>query len=127
MTYILYGLMVAIPYLLIAIGTVAAVLIIKHFHKKADKKDTPGYKLVRNLNAIMATAITFFLCRSVFYIWGHVTHPEVHATYAAPWYTGMMLLGAFTAAVVLICLVIKVIVKHRIKKLEYKFIDWTSV
>lgn len=123
MSYILYGLMVAIPYLLIAIGTVAAVLIIKHFHKKTDKEDSPGYKLIRNLNTIMTTAVTFFVCRSVFYIWDYVTHQEVYTTYSSPWYTAMMLLGAFVMVVVLICSAIKAIIKHRVKKLEDKTID----
>ena len=118
MTYILYGLMVAVPYTLIGIGAVAAVMIIKHIHKKTEKEDVPGYKLIRNLNTIIATVVTFFLCRSVFYIWGHITQPELYAAYAAPWYTGMLLLGAFAAVVVLICSVIKAIVKHRNKKFE---------
>lgn len=120
MTYILYALMVSVPYLLIAIGTVAAILIIKHFHRKADKEYTPAYKLIRNLNAIMITVVVFFLCRSVFYIWDYITHQEVYATYSAPWYTAMMLLGVFTLAVVVVCSVIKVIVKHHVKKLEDK-------
>ena len=34
MTYILFGLMVAVPYILITIGAVAAVMIINHLHKK---------------------------------------------------------------------------------------------
>ena len=38
--------------------------------------------------------------------------------FPAPWYTGMLLLGSFAAVVVLICSVIKAIVKHRNKKLE---------
>lgn len=118
MTYILYGLMVAVPYILIAIGAVAAVMIIKHLHKKTEKEDAAGYKIIRNLNTIIATIVTFFLCRSVFYIWGHITQPEVHAAYAAPWYTGMLLLGVFVAVVVLVCSVIKAIVKHQNKKLE---------
>ena len=61
-----------------------------------------------------------FICRSVFYIWDYIAHPEVYAVQSAPWYTAMLLLGIYTLFVVVVCSVIKVVIKWRMKKSEGK-------
>ena len=73
-------------------------------------------KINRTLNTIMNTVVAFFLCRSVFYIWDYLTNQEAYAMQSAPWYTAMLLLGVYTMLVVVVCSVIKVIVKNRMQK-----------
>ena len=73
-------------------------------------------KINRALNTIMNTVVAFFLCRSVFYIWDYLTNPDAYAMQSAPWYTAMLLLGVYTMVIVVVCSVIKVIVKNRMQK-----------
>ena len=77
-------------------------------------------KVTRILHTIMNTVVTFFICRSVFYIWDYIAHPEVYVVQSAPWYTAMLLLGIYTLFVVVVCSVIKVVIKCRMKKSEGK-------
>ena len=41
-------------------------------------------KVNRVLHTIMNTVVAFFICRSVFYIWDYIAHPEVYAVQSAP-------------------------------------------
>ncbi|MBR5127596.1 MAG: hypothetical protein IKU69_04120 [Roseburia sp.] len=75
-------------------------------------------KVNKNLNTIMNTVVIFFVCRSMFYIWDYLTNPDAYAMQSAPWYTAMLWLGIYTLGVVVVCCVIKVVVKHRIKDEE---------
>ena len=75
-------------------------------------------KGIRVLNTIMITVVTFFLCRSVFYIWDYFANPDAYAMWSSPWYTAMLWLGAFTLVVVVVCSVIKAVIKYRIQKEE---------
>lgn len=75
-------------------------------------------KVNRILNTIMNTVVAFFLCRSMFYIWDYLTNPDAYAMQSAPWYTAMLWLGAYTLVIVVVCSVIKAVIKHRIKKEE---------
>ena len=75
-------------------------------------------KVNRALNTIMNTVVAFFLCRSVFYIWDYISNPDAYAMQSSPWYTAMLWLGAYTLVIVVVCSVIKAVIKHRIKKEE---------
>lgn len=75
-------------------------------------------KAIRALNTIMITVLAFFLCRSVFYIWDYFADPNAYAMWSSPWYTAMLWLGVYTLAVILVCSVIKAVIKHRAKKEE---------
>ena len=77
-------------------------------------------KVNRVLHTIMNTVVAFFICRSVFYIWDYIAHPEVYAVQSAPWYTAMLLLGIYTLFVGVVCSVIKALIKWRMKKSEGK-------
>ena len=77
-------------------------------------------KVNRVLHTIMNTVVAFFICRSVFYIWDYIAHPEVYAVQSAPWYTAMLLLGIYTLFVAVVCSVIKALIKWRMKKSEGK-------
>ena len=75
-------------------------------------------KVNRALNTIMNTVVAFFLCRSVFYIWDYLSNPDAYAMQSSPWYTAMLWLGAYTLGIVVVCSIIKIVIKQRNKKEE---------
>ena len=68
----------------------------------------------RRLNTAMISAITIFVTRTIVdYIDYKVFCPDMYLIRSAPWYTASLLYGVITLAIVLICVVIKAIIKHR--------------
>ena len=66
------------------------------------------------LNAAMISAVTIFATRTVLdYIDYKVFRPDMYLVRSAPWYTASLLYGVITLAIVLVCLVMKAILKHR--------------
>lgn len=66
------------------------------------------------LNAAIVSAVTIFATRTIVdYIDYKVFRPDMYLVRSAPWYTASLLYGVITLAIVLICLVIKAIIKHR--------------
>ena len=68
------------------------------------------------LNMIMAAFIGVFLGHSVYVIWNFKTRPELYAMQSAPWYTSILVYGAFTFVVVFVCVVIKLIINYKQKR-----------
>ena len=64
------------------------------------------------LNAIIGAFIGVFIGHGVFVFWNFNTRPELYAMQSAPWYTSILVYGAFTMVVLLICFAIKAIIKH---------------
>ena len=77
-------------------------------------------KLNHIVNIIMGSLMGAFVGRSLLIAWRFKTYPELYAMQSAPWYTAMLLLGIYTLFVVVVCYVIKVVIKWRIKKSEGK-------
>jgi ABC-type antimicrobial peptide transport system permease subunit len=67
------------------------------------------------LNTIMGAFIGVFIGRGIYVIWDFKTHPELYAVQSAPWYTSILVYGAFTIVVLLVCIVIKAIIKSKQK------------
>ena len=71
----------------------------------------------RALNMLMGTSIVVTLTRIVVdYIDLMILRPEIYAIRSAPWYTAGLLYCAITFVVLLVCIVIKIIIKHKLKK-----------
>ena len=68
-------------------------------------------KLNKMLNIIIGAVMGAVVGRDLYVAWNFKTHPEFYAMHSAPWYTSILVDGAFALAVVLICLVIKGIIK----------------
>ena len=68
------------------------------------------------LNIIMGTFVGVFIGHAIYVVWNFKTRPELYAMQSAPWYTSILVYGAFTIVVLLICFVIKAIIKHKQKK-----------
>ena len=72
-------------------------------------------KLNHILNIIIGSVMGAFIGRGLYIVWNLKTRPELYAMQSAPWYTSILVDGAFVFAVLLICVVIKLIIKNRNK------------
>ncbi len=75
-------------------------------------------KLMDVLNGIMGAFTGVFLGHGILVFWRFKTRPELYAMQSAPWYTSILLYGAFTAVVLAVCLLIKMILRYYVKKLN---------
>ena len=115
-TYILLNLLSILAYLLPPIGVLAAVLIIRHFIRKRNGSENTGrtQKWIGALNTIMITSVGITIFRAVAdYIYLIILHPDRYAITSFPWYTNSLLYGAVTLVVLLVCLIIKFIIKRK--------------
>lgn len=63
------------------------------------------------LNCIIGCFVGFFAGYSVYAFYHYKTHPSLYAMQSAPWYTGIVLYGAVTAAIVAAALIVKLILR----------------
>ena len=63
------------------------------------------------LNCIIGAFLGGFVGNSAFVLWDHNIHPERYASYSAPWYTGILVYGCVALAVVLVCILAKILLK----------------
>lgn len=77
-------------------------------------------ELMKNLNQVldgtMGDFTGVFLGHAILEMWRYKSRPELYAMQSAPWYTSILVYGAFTVAVLAICMVIKAIWKYYTKK-----------
>lgn len=67
------------------------------------------------LNTIIGSSIGIYIGHVLWRIWDFKTEPEFYAMQSAPWYTSILLYGVVTFIEVLVCVVIKAIIKHKQK------------
>ena len=65
------------------------------------------------LNIIISTAAGVFAGHGIYEYWHHKKYPGLYAMQSAPWYTGVLVYGAFTLAVVAVCFVLKLILRKK--------------
>ena len=69
------------------------------------------------INMIMSGSISLTIIRFIIdYVDLNYLRPEVYAMDSAPWYVGGLVYGAITLVVLLICVIIKVIIKNKSDK-----------
>ncbi len=73
-------------------------------------------KLNTFLNIIMGAFIGVFIGHGIYTDWDFKTYPELYAIQSAPWYTSILMYGAFTIIALLICVAIKVIINRKAKQ-----------
>ena len=73
-------------------------------------------KLNTILNTIIGAFVGVFIGHMAYVVWNFKTYPELYAMQSAPWYTSILVYGAFTIVVLLICFMIKAVIKHKFKK-----------
>lgn len=72
------------------------------------KKDLPQI-----LNVVMASFFGAWLGHAVWLWRDHAAYPELYAVQSAPWYTSIMVRGAMTVGVILVCLILKWVLARR--------------
>ena len=70
------------------------------------------------LNTIMGASAGVLIGHGIYVVRDFKTHPELYIIQSAPWYTSILMYGAFTLVVLLVCIVIKAIVKRKMKKAD---------
>lgn len=70
------------------------------------------------LNIIIGSFVGVFIGHGIYVLWDFKTRPELYAMQSAPWYTSILVYGAFTFVVLLICIVIKAVIKHKKKNTD---------
>ena len=66
------------------------------------------------LNIVIGTFVGIFIGNAVYVFWDFNTRPGLYAMQSAPWYTSILLYGIFTAVVLIVSIIIKLIIcfKH---------------
>lgn len=127
MKYILLVIWCFIPYLLFPLGVFAAVLLIRHFILKrklaansAQEEDPAHVRLEKRnstLNAIMITAVGLTITRAVIdFVYFIIPWSNRYVLTSFPWYTNSLLYGAGALVVLVICFIIKLIIKNKAKQ-----------
>lgn len=73
-------------------------------------------KLNAILNTIICTVIGVFIGHGVYIIRDFKKNSSLYEMQSAPWYTSILMYGAVTVVVLIICIVIKAILKYKSKK-----------
>ena len=78
------------------------------------KENNHMNKWNRVLNIIMLTSIAVCITRIIVdYVYLNILRPDIYAMTSAPWYTAGLLCCAVTLPLLLICFVIKAVMKIR--------------
>ncbi|MDE7029517.1 MAG: hypothetical protein K2P63_05990 [Lachnospiraceae bacterium] len=66
-------------------------------------------KIHRMLNIIMGSLTGVFLGSGAYRYWHFRKYPEQYVAQSAPWYTGILIQGLFTLALLTICLIMRAV------------------
>ena len=85
--------------------------------KQCSDREVDHLKKLNNiLNTLSGAFLGVFIGHSVYTCWSFKTQPEYYAMQSAPWYTSIVVYGAFTAAVISLAFIIKFCMKKYEKK-----------
>lgn len=70
-------------------------------------------KLNHVLNIIMGAFVGVFIGYAIYVVWDYNAHPQLYAVQSAPWYTSILVYGVCTLAVLLVCLVVKALIRQK--------------
>lgn len=73
-------------------------------------------KINQVINTIMAACVGVFIGHGISLYLDYKNHPDLYMVQSAPWYTGILVYGIGTLAVLVICIGIKIILKRKIDK-----------
>lgn len=73
-------------------------------------------KINQVINIIMAAFVGVFIGHWIFLYLDYKNHPDLYMIQSAPWYTGILVYGMGTLAVLVICIGIKIVLKRKTNK-----------
>ena len=72
--------------------------------------------LNRILNIIIGAFVGIFIGHGLYVFWDFKARPDLYAMQSAPWYTGILLYGIAAAAVLVIAIIIKLVIRQKLKQ-----------
>lgn len=73
-------------------------------------------KINQVINIIMAAFVGVFIGHGIFLYLDYKNHPDLYMIQSSPWYTGILVYGIGTLAVLTICIGIKIVLKRKTDK-----------
>ncbi len=70
-------------------------------------------KLNSILNIVIGACIGIFIGYGIFVFWDYKTHPDLYLVRSAPWYTGILVHGIVTIAILIVLIIIKLMIRLR--------------
>lgn len=67
------------------------------------------------LNIVIGSFIGVFIGFGIYKFWHFKTYPNLYVMQSAPWYTELLLDGALVAVVVVVCIILKLIIRKKSK------------
>ena len=67
------------------------------------------------LNIVIGSFIGVFIGFVIYKFWHFKTYPNLYAIQSAPWYTELLLDGALMAVVVVVCIILKLLIRKNSK------------
>ena len=96
--------------------TVPVALHLDHGNRKFGKGCAAMLrKLNCFLNIVIGSSIGVFIGFGIYKFWHFKTYPNLYAIQSAPWYTELLLDGALVAVVVVVCIILKLIIRKNSK------------
>ena len=75
--------------------------------------------MLRKLNCflkiVIGSSIGVFIGFGIYKFWHFKTYPNLYAIQSAPWYTELLLDGALVAVVMVVCIILKLIIRKKSK------------
>ncbi len=75
-------------------------------------------RLNRILNIIMGSAVGVLLGHGIYVYWDYRTRPGLYEMQSAPWYTSILVYGLVTVCVLILCFIMKLYIRKRMRELE---------
>lgn len=73
-------------------------------------------KINNFLNVLMGSFVGAFIGSSVYKYLDYKNKPDLYAMQSAPWYTGIQVTGIALIIILVICIVIKLIIRKKMKR-----------
>lgn len=70
-------------------------------------------KINNFINILMGSFIGVFIGGSVYKYFDYKNHPDLYAMQSAPWYTSIQITGIALIVVLVICVIIKIIIRRK--------------
>lgn len=72
-------------------------------------------KINSMLNVISCSSIGVYIGHTIYEYWHYRKYPGLYALQSAPWYTSVLVYGAFTVVVLLVVTALKYIIRRKLK------------
>ena len=67
------------------------------------------------LNTVIGCSVGLVIGHGLYKLWHYNAYRGMYEMWSAPWYTSILMYGAFSAAVIAVCLIIKLFIKNKSK------------